>query len=218
MSYFLMRKGGIPVLAYPKSDPALQWSCSLLIKYCETRMLATISLRTSIPIHGYDDEQTFTLQYDGDNLVPDTLSLGPATICLSRTQLDAIARDGKPKPRCLFLNTRNPCRIWCPPSTGSIAPKHGFNAPFHQLVKLARATDVHIVFDYSWLHRDKQAQLQRIISEPGKLAGFPIDDHHAKTYRQADWSVFTPFEDVSEAPPSYAEASNKRPRQGEFSP
>jgi hypothetical protein len=217
MSYNLLRKGGIPALAYPKSDPASQWSCSLLIKYCETRMLATISLQTSIPIHGYDDEQTFILQYGADNWVPGTISLGPATICPSRTQLNAIARDGKPKPRSLFLTMRNPCRIWCPPSTGSIAPKHGFDAPFHQLVKLARATAVHIVFDYSWLHRDKQAQLQRIINEPGELVGFPVDDHYAKMYRQADWSVFSPCEDVSEAPPSYAEASNKRPRQSELS-
>ena len=217
MAHNLVRKGGIPALAYSTSDAASVSSCSLIIRHSEPHMQATISLQFSVPIHGFDDDQSFTLLYDADNLVPGTNSLGPATVSLPQARLDEISRQGNPKPRALSLTLKKPCPVRCPPSSGSVAPKHGFDSRFRQLVDLARATEVHILFDYNWLHRDYHAQFQRLINRPERLTGFRAGNSHTTLYRQADWTVFSPVEEaVSEAPPSYTNASNKRSRQGKF--
>jgi hypothetical protein len=86
MTYNLINKRGVPVLAYPASDVASQWSCSLVVKHSEARMQATISLQSSLPIHGFDSEQTFTLVYDADNLVHGETCLDHTTVsCLVPT-------------------------------------------------------------------------------------------------------------------------------------
>lgn len=211
-----IRKHGFPVLAYSTLEPASPWLCSLLFKHSDKRKQATISLKSSISIHGFEDEQIFMFQYDADNLVPGTSSLGPATIPLPQTRLDEIARQAAPQMRTLSLSIKETCPIWCPPFSGPIAPKPGFDTPFHQLVKLAKATAVHILFDYNWLHKDHQPSFQRFISQEERLTGFPVGAYYAEHYRLADWTVFSPF-DAAQAPPSYAECSNKRPRQGKSS-
>jgi hypothetical protein len=209
MTYNLINKRGVPVLAYPTSDVASQWSCSLVVKHSETRMQATISLQSSLPIHGFDGEQTFTLVYDADNLVPGETCLDHTSMSLTQAQQKEIARQGSPKLKTICLTLKKPCPVWCPLSSGIIAPKHGFDSPFHQLVKLARATEIRIIFDYNWLHRDKQVQFERIVSHPEELAGFTIDNY-ANRYRQADWTIFSPIEDVaSEPPPSYTNVANE---------
>jgi hypothetical protein len=224
MTCNLINKRGVPVLAYPVSDVASQWSCSLVVKHSETRMQATISLQSSIPIHGFDDEQTFTLVYDADNLVPGETSLEHTSMSLPQARQREIARQGSPKVKTICLTLKKPCPVWCPLASGTIAPKHGLESPFHQFVKLARATEIHILVDYNWLHRDKQARFERLVSHPEELTGFTINNY-ASRFRQADWTVFSPIEDVaSEAPPSYANIASespskcvsKRPRQCEF--
>ncbi len=208
----------ISALAYTTLDVASQISCTFRVRYRRDRSHATISLRTSTPIHGFDDEQTFTLLYDADNLVPGTTFLRPATLSVQQAQLARIARHGNPQLTTVSVNLKKPCSIWCPAYSSSIAPKAGFDAPFHQLVTFARATEVHILFDLKWLHRDKREQFQSLLRQPERYTGFPIDYSNAKGCRLADWSVFSPIEDPSlEALPSYAEASKKRSRQGKRS-
>jgi hypothetical protein len=217
---YLMRKGGIPALAYPISSAALPSLCTLLIKCSETSTQLTITLQFSIFIHGFDDEQLCTLVYDADNLQTGTTSIRKTT-SLPQARLEEIARHGNPIPRILSLTLKKPCPVQCPPSSGSIAPKHGFGAQFRQLVVLAKALEVHVLFDNAWLRRENLAQLQKLIRHPERLIGYAgLLDRSARLYRQADWTVFSPVEDaVSEAPPSYAaDASNKRPRQVDSSP
>lgn len=217
MIYNLVRKSGIPVLASPASDAAPQWSCSLAVKYLEARMQATISLQCSLPIHGFDDEQTFTLLYNADNLVPGNTSLKPSPPCLPQDGLHGIARQGNANFKTLSLTLKTPCPVWCPPSSGLIAPKDGSVATFGQFVDLARATEVHILLDWNWLHKDHHARFDRLVRYPEQLTGIPVDRSSATRYRLADWSVFSPVDDVtSEAPPPYATTSKKRPRQGQF--
>jgi hypothetical protein len=219
MIYNLVRKSGIPVLASPASDAAPQWPCSLAVKYLETRMQATISLQCSLPIHGSDDEQTFTLLYNADNLVPGNTSLKPPPTCLPQDRLHDIARQGNANLKILSLTLKTPCSVWCPPSSGPIAPKDGFGTAFGQFVELARTTEVHILFDWNWLHKDHHARFDRLVRHPEHLTGIPVDQASAKRYRLADWSVFSPADDVaSEAPPPYTAASKKRPRQVTTSP
>jgi hypothetical protein len=217
---YLMRKGGIPALAYPISSAALPSLCTLLIKCSETSMQLTITLQLSIFIHGFDGEQLCTLVYDADNLRTGTTSLSETT-SLPQARLEEIARHGNLIPRILSLTLKKPCPIQCPPSSGSIAPKHGFGAQLRQLADLARALEVHVLFDNAWLRRENLAQLQKLIRHPERLIGYAgLLDRSARLYRQADWTVFSPVEDAaSEAPPSYAaDASNKRPRQVDSSP
>jgi hypothetical protein len=224
MTCNLFRKRGVPVLAYTTSDGALQWPCFLVVKHSEARMQATISLQSSIPIHGFDEEQNFTFVYNADNLVPGQISLNHSAMALPQARHGEIARQGNPQLKTLSLTLKKPCPVWCPSSSGSIAPKGGFDSSFRQFVELARATRIHILFDYNWLHRNKQARLQRLISHPEELTAFTIDNY-ANRFRQADWSTFSPIQDeVSEVPPpyngapdrSFREAVNKRPRQGEL--
>lgn len=214
-----VRTRAIPVLAYSTSDAASPGSCTLVFKYNGARSQASLTLQLSLLISGYDVDQLFTLQYDADNIT--TSSLGPATIPLPQTRLDAIARQGNPQIRTLFLNFKETCPLWCPPSAGLLSPTPGAYSVFSTLANLAKATSVNIVFDYNWLHRDYKSIFQRFVDQPETLTGYP--NQFADRYRRADWTVFSPFShtegdqvlvETDEAPPSYVEPSQKRPRNG----
>jgi len=216
MAYNLVRKGGIPALVYSTNNAASLLSCSLAIRLSEACMQATISLQLTVPLAGFDLEQRFTLFYDADNWVPGATALGPATLALPQARINEISRPGNPKLRTLSLVVKKPCPILCPPPE-SIVPKQGLESRFRELVDLAKAIEVYVLFDYNWVHRDNYAILNRLISHSEAFTGF-----HSGQHAQAwlpNWTIFSPAEETtSEAPPSYTEASNKRSRQGEFSP
>jgi hypothetical protein len=100
-----------PALACSASDVAWQLSCSFLVKHGDHPKRATISLQFSVPIQGFDKEQTFTYLYNADNLVPNTISLQDASTIPSQAQLDKIARPGDFKLTTLSLNIKMPCPI-----------------------------------------------------------------------------------------------------------
>jgi hypothetical protein len=236
MIYNLVRKNGVPVLAYPASDDATPWTCSLVVKHSEDPMQTTLTLQSSLHIHGFDDEQTFTLRYDADNLVPSKTSLGLAAIPLPQGRLEPIIRHGNSQLRTLSLTLKTPCPIWYPHSVSNISPKTGFEASFHQLLKLARATEIQILFDFNWLRTDNHTRFQRLISHSATLTGLPVNGNLVRRFQQADWTVFRPVEQTvpgdngevpfieevavehaeDEALPSYNEVSGKRCRPGEF--
>ncbi|KAF1939364.1 hypothetical protein EJ02DRAFT_258475 [Clathrospora elynae] len=139
-------KNGVPVMAYPTTSTSSPISSSLIFKHNKHNAQATLSLQSSIFLQGFDDAQAFMLQYDADNFVPGTISLSPAAIDLPPTRLVQIARSGSPQIRTLFLGLKARCPIWCPPCK-SIAPKQGYDAPFHQLAALAEAIKLCIVFE-----------------------------------------------------------------------
>ncbi|KAF2853901.1 hypothetical protein T440DRAFT_293083 [Plenodomus tracheiphilus IPT5] len=225
----LVRKSGIPALAYPKCDAASPISLSLLIICNESPAQATVCLQTSLFIRGFDDAQTFILQYDADNFVSGPLSLTPAFIPLPQSRLHELARHGNPQIHTLSFTLKKVCPVWCAPSSVPLAPQDGFKASFDQLTNLAKATELHILFDCNWLHRDAHVPFHRLVEHPEELSGFPVNKHYRKLYRCVDWTVFntggadthadadaTTEED--EPPPTYAEASSKRRRHVSTSP
>jgi len=177
---------------------------------------ASIYLRFSIPVRGFPQDQTFTLIYDADNLVPGASSLKPAAPSLPQNQLDKLARAGNPQLQVLALTIKQPCPIRCPSSAENLGPKSGFEVPFHQLRKIAQATKIDVLLDYNWLHTANRALLDRLIQHPEELAGLAEDDKYIKQHRRADWTVFSPIHEEDPPPYAYAYASHKRSRQSEI--
>lgn len=210
-----IRKGGIPVLAYPHCDAAPMLS-SMMFRFNEAQATASILLQLLLHVNGYDEPQTFTLQYDADNLKPG--SLGPATIPLPQHRLDEIAREGNPQMQTLSLTLKRTAPMWSPRDV-RLRPQPGHEVAFDQVAVLARATTLHILFDFNWLHRDHHAVFRRLVARPDELRGFPVWRHYSKLYRKEDWQIFEDqavHEDdvIGEFPPVYSESS-KRPRHGE---
>lgn len=219
-----VRKGGVPVLAYLASDTASPVSLSLVFKCNESPAQATLSLQSSLLVYGLKESQIITLQYDGDNLA--SCSLGPATIPLPQARLDQITRKGNPQIRTLSLTLKHACAVWHLPTSEPLAPRPGHETFFHQLSSLAKATKIHILFDYHWLHRETHAVFEQLVEHPEQLSAFPADRNFTRKYRRADWSVFDPPGEADtvdndattedeEPLPSYAEARSKRSRHGE---
>ncbi|KAJ4348968.1 hypothetical protein N0V95_005016 [Ascochyta clinopodiicola] len=223
MTQIQSRKRGIPALVYPASSSASPSPCSLLFKHSLERAQATLSLQFVLAISGYNEPQAITLPYDASNLLPS--SLGPATIPLPQTRLDELARHGKPQIRTLSLRLKTPCRVWCPPGSGSLRPDRGAEDVMGQLTQVARATDVRVVFDFNWLRRQHHEIFAQLVEQPESLAAFATRRRDGS--RCMDWTVFdlgsaevvqkvleTESETEDEAPPSYIE-SHKRSRHTE---
>lgn len=218
MVRYLVPKKGVPVLASARVDGAAQSCCVLVAKYCDAPLQISFYLQYTNFIHGFDDPQTFTLIYDADDLTHGATTLKTATTLLPHHQLASIARAGNPQIRVLTFTLAKPCRIRCPPSasTGNLAAKSGFEAPFHQLVKLAEATEIDILLDYNWVHADNREPLERFFRQPNLFAGFPDGNDRS---RYVDWTDFNTIEEYDAPPPSYAkavdtDASRKRSRHG----
>jgi len=226
MVYNLVRKRGVPVLAYCPSDQTIPWPCSLTIQYDDRHATpqVAVSLQSLIRVDGFDDKQAFTLRYEGDNLVPGTMSLGLANIRFPKEWSDVIARPGTPQIRTLSLTLKTPCSVWYPRSLGSQPSKHRLDTPpFQQLARLSRATAVCILFDCSWLGHDNHERLQRLVGCSLELTSVAAGQNFTQVYRQADRSVFSEDavaralpsieETTRDAPPAYAYVSGKRSRQ-----
>ncbi|CAE7213243.1 hypothetical protein PTNB85_10475 [Pyrenophora teres f. teres] len=211
MTHYLVRKQGIPVLARSRPDAAAPWPCTLFARYSDTQAQASLYIRFSIPVYGFSQDQTFTLIYDADNLVPGVNSIKPATTSLPQDQLDQLGRSGNPQLRVLALTVKQPCSIRCPHSTGSLGPKNGYEVPFHQLRKIAQATEIDVLLDYNWVHTVNRALLDKVLERPEELAGLVENGKYTKQHKRVDWTVFGPVD--QEDPPPYASASQKRSRQ-----
>ena len=219
MVRWLVPKKGVPVLASVRSDPAAQSQCVLVVKYNEEPLQLSFFLHFTTFVHGFDDEQTFTLIYNADNLMRDATTFSNITTSLPHDQLTSIARAGNPQIRALALTLAEPCMIRCPLSTGTLTSKSGYEAPFHRLTALAKATAIVITFDHNWVHADNRPPLTRLFTQIGAFSGIA---ESADGYRYADWSVFCTVETDGEPPPSYTNAvdtggSQKRSRHGRSS-
>ncbi|PSN68127.1 hypothetical protein BS50DRAFT_492624 [Corynespora cassiicola Philippines] len=202
---------GFPILAYPKCDTSSPVSLSLIFKHDEALTQATLCLLSPLFIDAHEDRQTFILQYDAENIVPGSISLGPAVIPLPQDRLKVLAREGDSQIRTLSLTLRKVCPVWCMLPSRPLRPRSGCEAPFHQLAKLAQALELHVVFDYNRLHYDHLMAFQQLLKHPEQLSGFPVGQYYRqKQYTRMNWSVFGI--DDSDLPPAYTEPSGKRPR------
>ncbi|KAJ4365351.1 hypothetical protein N0V95_000498, partial [Ascochyta clinopodiicola] len=209
-----------PVVACPASDHSSLCHCELTFRFHQGRKEASIALKVMVAVDGSDDMHTFAAQYDADNL--STTAFGAATVSLSQTDRDRIARNADPEMMTLSLHLQTPCKLWCP-ARETMAPKPGSEESFNRLAHLARATTVHITLDYGWAHKYLRGPFERLVHGQDKLftTGYPLGDYYREQgLRLADWTVFSPV-DAAAAPPTYDDALRhegavtKRPNQGE---
>jgi hypothetical protein len=207
MSKSKSTKHGFPVLAYLTPEP-LSLPCTLRIQHHEPRKQVTLMLRTCVSLHGAHDEQAFVAQYDADNLLPNT---GAQTVYTPAARLADIVRNpSSHRITTLSLQLKQACPLWCPRLEALLPkPEPAHVEAFHELVQLAKARTVHIVFDYHWLSQDAQVPFQRITKGKETLTGFPVAEYYSRFYRLADWTVFGPELNSSEP-----NSGNKRPRRG----
>lgn len=215
MTNNLVRRHGVPALAFLGHDGSASWSCNLKILHSNSRFV--VSLEDPTSVHGVNDKQLVTLRYE---------------------VLDTLARQGNPRPKALSLTLRAPCPVWYPRSFGKRVLS--LHTGSHKLSVLAKATEVRIVFDANWLGKENLAVLQSVVERTGQLDGIPVDPQFVKSYQQGDWTIFNTSQDAQsapypptgdqssepvpsiedavaaddayDAPPPYAHASSKRPR------
>lgn len=222
MTYNFFKAGGIGALAYVATDND---TCSLLrctfqVKF-KDGFHATFSLEHTTHVHGFINAQPFQFLYDVDNLVPATTMFMTAKRTLAPAESSHIARNQTPEVRALSLNLKKPCAILCPNLSGSIAPQPSHELHFGQLVGLAKAIEITILFDWNHFQQKQIGPFWTIVSQPEAFTGFRIDEKNLKGRRLEDWSVFSPTEQYlveSNELPSYADAnaSCKRARPSEF--
>jgi hypothetical protein len=103
-------------------------------------------------------------------------------------------------------------------------PQSGSEAAFSQLAALARATEVDVLFDETWLYGgDTLATFKRLIEHPEGFISYPVGRYYSRLVRRENWPEEAGVDADAyggDLPPPYAEASNteaskKRPRQGE---
>lgn len=216
----------LKALAYSASnssdeEPVSPCLCSLVFR-CDDAKLATLLLVVRIPTaHGTTDSE-FVLQCDGDNLMPTRVKLSSGKGRLKRPQLDELPPvKGKGKKRLdiktLELSTKQPVPVWCPASTPAVSPRPGHEPALQRLVQLAKATTIHVVFDFNLLHQHYRGSFKAFSKAARGLAGYPVDASLIERgLRKASWEVFAPTE-VAGAPPAYeGSRPRKRARQGKW--
>lgn len=206
MSNFLFRKGGVPALA--SLSPALSSPClcSLVVEVNEPANQATIQLQFGLHARESRIDERLSLIYDGDILEPGTTIVRDVTI--SPEHMEQIARRGSKRLRSLHLTLRQPCIVLL----SSVAPifQNRHDPLVEQLATIAKATDIHIVFDSAWLHPSKVAGF-RFLERASELTGCPRKS--AQAAQEADWTIFIPGEPAPpELPPPYS-GTSKRHRQ-----
>jgi hypothetical protein len=95
-------------------------------------------------------------------------------------------RVGQPVLQILSLTLKAPCSVWYPRTLGSAVSR--FDTPCHQLVMLAKSTEVRILFDTKWLGRNLP-QLLSVLQGSSQLSGVPIlrGTIYTTSFLQADW-------------------------------
>ncbi|KAJ4993163.1 hypothetical protein SVAN01_01515 [Stagonosporopsis vannaccii] len=182
-----IRKSGIPVLGYAHCN-APPTPSAMMFRFNERQATASILLQWPLLVVGHDAPQTFTAQYDADNVAAG--ALGPATLPLPQARLDGLAREGNPQMQTLTLTLSGPPPLWVPQDVGlRPRPQPGHEAAFGCVAALARATSLHVLFDFKWLHRDHHAVFHRLVAHPRQLRAYPVWRHYSKHHRREDWRV-----------------------------
>jgi hypothetical protein len=193
----LVRKGGVPAVAYSSTDATALEPCNVILLCSETKTNAqfTALLEAPISIHGIDDKQTFVLRFDGDNLVPGRISLDHTKIPPTDELVDKIAREGQPELRVLSLTLKTPCSVWYPRTLSSAVSR--FDTPSHELVDLTKTMEIRILFDTKWLGSNL-SRLRSVSERSSQLSGVPVvpGTIYTQLYVQADWSILNFVEEA----------------------
>jgi hypothetical protein len=214
-------------LAYPApnlsdAEPVSPCLCYPVFR-CDDTKLATLLLVARAPTaHG--TESQFVLQYDADRLIPHAVKLSSGNRHLTQSQLDEILPvkgkgNGKNRPdiKTLDMSIKGASPLWCPASNPSFSPKPGCEPAFQALVDLAKATTVHVIFDYGHVPKKYRGMFKAFGKASSGLFGYPVEALLVEQgLRKAGWEVFTPTE-VAGPPPAYkGSRTRKRSRQGKL--
>ncbi|KAF3051387.1 hypothetical protein E8E11_011029 [Didymella keratinophila] len=170
----------------------------------------SIALYVPVTLYGAEEEQIFVVQYDADDLRNRSpAALDSAPVLVPNDRLDDFIRNSEFETTTLTLNLKQPAPIWCPLNQVMVPqPISTSVTAFAELVELAKATVVHLVFDYKWLTGTQQAAIQRLTKGKVSLEGLSLNKYFIKNWELKDWTHFAP----ATAPALPPEASNKRTR------
>ncbi|PVH91217.1 hypothetical protein DM02DRAFT_364472 [Periconia macrospinosa] len=167
----------------------------------------------------FGNDGIHALIYNADNLLPTTTTHTTPVRTLGQPDTDYIKRNSSPVTRALFLYLKDPCTFLCPDIPGSITHKPSHESAFTQLVGLLKETEIEILFDWNYLHKDQHHPFSTIVSQPEQLRGFPIDEKNLRGRKLGNWTIFSPTEPfVPTDPPPYADARQKRSRDVSTTP
>ncbi|KAH7563560.1 hypothetical protein BM1_00607 [Bipolaris maydis] len=186
----LLSKEGVSALAYTADDASAPWLCLLRIVKSHNDTQLGLYLEYPLPRPGIDDKQRIFLRYEGDNIVPGTISLTKLDISLPATLLTELGRNGSHQTRTLSLTLKQPCSVWHRKEAPNVCPD------FPKLLKLARAREVRIVFDTNWLGTN-YSKFHRISNGSKEFARVPILPNFTNVYRQVEWSILSLLQGVS---------------------
>lgn len=209
-------KLGFKALAYPaansSSDPISPFPCSLVLRCDQASRQATILLVARIP--ATPEAHLYVLQYDADNLMSGTAGL-QSDSNLSRSDANNLLRDKANRHldiKTLTFSVKTTCPLWL--SDAGSVDSTSDSQSFRSFVNLAKATTIHIVFDYKYIRKEHQGMFRSFCKAEKSLRGCPCEALlTAQGLKKASWEVFGP-NDTAGAPPAY-ENSRKRPRLGE---
>lgn len=170
-------KKGAPAWAYAASNESVRWFCLLRIAYKDTGF--AVSLEHSLLSNGANENQTFMLRYEGDNLVPGKNSLRATDLFISASEKDVVARHGKPNFQTLSLTLKNPCSILHPKNCRK------FHDDFPKLLTYARATKVHVFFDTKLV--TELDTLRSILAGSQEFTRLPKVAQSTNSYEETQW-------------------------------
>jgi hypothetical protein len=166
----LVRNKGVPVIAYPVNDVSVVLPYFLKILHLDAQFIA--SLGHFISNYGLDNKPLFNLRYEGDSLLPGKASLQGSYFLISGRSLQKMARHGQSRAQELSLTLKPRCFVWYLRSFGN--GLSSLHTQFRELLTLARAIELRILFDTNWLGKDDLARLQSAVEGSQQLTGVPV--------------------------------------------
>jgi hypothetical protein len=150
--------------------------CTLVFKKAANR--ASIFVELPIPFDG-SDEHVITLAYDANILSPGEQSLERPrdTVHLRPEEHAAITRNqssGMVKHLTLTVKEGG-CRTLVPRFIEKKKCGPVVIAFFDQTIMLAKATRIHVLFDYNYVHKKDRSKFMQFVLHPEKLSSYPVD-------------------------------------------
>jgi hypothetical protein len=161
--------------------------CMLVFKKAANR--ASVFVELPIPFDD-SDEHVITLAYDADILSPGEQSLERPrnTIHLRPEEHAAITRNqssGVVKHLTLTIKEGR-CRTLVPRSIGEKKCGPETIALFDQTIMLAKATRIHFLFDYNYVHKKDRSKFMQFVLHPEKLSSYPVDVSSEGNFMEVD--------------------------------
>lgn len=153
-----------------------QPNARLIFRYNVELQHATICLKT--PFNA-EPSRTFILQIDPKDICAES-GLGAAHPPISQDLLKQLQRNPKNSNMyMLSLTLPQGCLLWYPTT---ISPQSRPDERLERHRHLAKSTMLRILFDFSWLGRQKQQEsFTQLIKAPQEFTGFPVEQYYRST-------------------------------------